>query len=73
MAEKEIRMAVNSRILLLTMIGLIAEQSLVQADEPTTIVVNSMTTSLIRQAEIAARETGMLKTVGRRNIAGVAG
>lgn len=63
MAEKEIRMAVNSRILLLTMIGLIAEQSLVQADEPTTIVVNSMTTSLIRQAEIAARETGMLKTV----------
>ena len=42
---------------------LFAGTSLLAADEPQTIVIESMTTSLIRKADIAARDTGMLKTI----------
>jgi multidrug efflux pump subunit AcrA (membrane-fusion protein) len=56
-------MALNSRHSLLMLIILWVGNSLLSADEPKVIVVESMTTSLIRRAEIAARDTGMLKTI----------
>ena len=56
-------MAINFRHGILTLVILFAGSSLLAADEPQTIVVESMTTSLIRKADIAARDTGMLKTI----------